>query len=81
MRPPRELRARDKVAGRMPRPLIPSLARASGHALCAALACAAFAARAADDDAVKIEIRSPHPGETVKNKTDMAPLAGLALAG
>jgi hypothetical protein len=33
------------------------------------------------EDAVKIEIRSPKPGETVKNKTDMAPMAGLAVAG
>jgi Mg-chelatase subunit ChlD len=36
-------------------------------------------ARAADP--VKIEIRSPKPGETVKNKTDMAPMSGLAIAG
>ena len=49
--------------------------------VCAALCvCAALGAHAAED-AVKIEIRSPKPGETVKNKTDMAPLAGLALAG
>ena len=33
------------------------------------------------EDAVKIEIRSPKPGETIKNKPDMAPLAGLAIAG
>ena len=41
----------------------------------------ALAARAADDDAVKIQIQTPRPGETLKNKTDMAPLAGLAIAG
>jgi von Willebrand factor type A domain-containing protein len=50
----------------------------------AALLCAP-AARAQDakGDAlpVKIEIRSPKPGETLHNKTDMAPLAGLAIAG
>jgi len=32
-------------------------------------------------DAVQIQIRTPHPGETIRNKTDMAPLAGLAIAG
>ena len=30
---------------------------------------------------MQIEIRSPRPGETIRNKTDMAPLAGLAIAG
>src|SRR5215471_2671458 len=35
----------------------------------------------ADEDAVKIQIQTPRPGETLKNKTDMAPLAGLAIAG
>ena len=41
----------------------------------------ALSASARADDAVKIEIRSPKPGETVKNKTDMAPMSGLAIAG
>ena len=41
----------------------------------------ALAAEVRADDAVKIEIRSPKPGETIKNKTDMAPLSGLAIAG
>jgi hypothetical protein len=51
------------------------------RALAALLACAAFAAHADDAGPVKIEIRSPKPGETLHNKTDMAPLAGLAIAG
>lgn len=38
-------------------------------------------AHAQDANAVQIEIRSPRPGETIRNKTDMAPLAGLAIAG
>ncbi|MFI5314637.1 MAG: VWA domain-containing protein [Myxococcota bacterium] len=58
-----------------------SLIRALGCGLAAALAVAAPAARAGDADGVKIEIRSPKPGETLHNKTDMAPLAGLAIAG
>ncbi len=41
----------------------------------------ALSASARADDPVKIEIRSPKPGETVKNKTDMAPMSGLAIAG
>jgi len=45
----------------------------------AALALPAFAPRA--EDTVKIEIRTPKPGETVKNKTDMARMTGLAIAG
>jgi len=56
--------------------------------VCAAAALAPFTARAQQDalpphDAlpVKIEIRTPKPGETLRNKTDMAPLAGLAIAG
>lgn len=36
---------------------------------------------AQDANGVQIEIRSPRPGETIRNKTDMAPLAGLAIAG
>src|SRR5262245_33810348 len=48
-------------------------------ALLALAALAALPARA--EDPVRIEIRSPKPGETVKNKTDMAPMAGLAVAG
>jgi hypothetical protein len=58
-------------------PLISSLARG----FTAVLACLALEARAGDSQAVKIEIRSPRPGETLRNKTDMAPLAGLAIAG
>jgi hypothetical protein len=42
---------------------------------------AAPLASAADPQAVRIDIRSPHPGETLRNKTDMAPLAGIAIAG
>jgi hypothetical protein len=38
-------------------------------------------ARAADAQNVRIDIRSPSPGETLRNKTDMAPLAGIAIAG
>jgi hypothetical protein len=38
-------------------------------------------ARAADAQSVRIDIRSPSPGETLRNKTDMAPLAGIAIAG
>lgn len=38
-------------------------------------------AHAQDANSVQIEIRSPRPGETIRNKTDMAPLAGLAIAG
>src|SRR5262245_11569876 len=49
--------------------------------LAAGFALTPFAARAQDAMPVKIEIRSPKPGETLKNKTDMAPLAGLAIAG
>jgi Mg-chelatase subunit ChlD len=48
------------------------------------LALGAPSARAGDArpaDAVQIQIRTPRPGETIKNKTDMAPLAGLAIAG
>ena len=30
---------------------------------------------------MRIDIRSPHPGETLRNKIDMAPLAGVAIAG
>lgn len=65
------------VAARMSKPL--TLTSLFARALAVALAFAAFGARA--DDAVKIEIRSPKPGETLRNKTDMAPLAGLAIAG
>jgi hypothetical protein len=50
-------------------------------AFSALLACAASAALAGDVEPVKIEIRSPKPGETLHNKTDMAPLSGLAIAG
>jgi len=38
-------------------------------------------AQAQDAMPVQIEIRSPRLGETIRNKTDMAPLAGLAIAG
>jgi hypothetical protein len=61
------------VAAHMIRPI------ALTASLAALLAWAALPARA--DDPVKIEIRSPKPGETLRNKTDMAPLAGLAIAG
>ena len=47
----------------------------------AALALLALETRAGDALPVKIEIRSPRPGETLRNKTDMAPLAGVAVAG
>lgn len=50
-----------------------------GLALGAPLLTGAGAARA--EDAVQIQIKTPRPGETLKNKTDMAPLAGLAIAG
>ena len=51
----------------------------SGALLAVAALVLAPVARA--EDTVKIEIRSPKPGETVQNKTDMAPMAGLAVAG
>jgi len=54
--------------------------RAAAALLLAPLAAAAALARA-DALGVRIDIRSPRPGETVHNKTDMAPLAGLAIAG
>jgi hypothetical protein len=38
-------------------------------------------ARAQDATGVRIDIRTPRPGETLRNKTDMAPLAGIAIAG
>ncbi len=52
------------------------------HRSLAAL-CLGLASPAAAEDAmpVQIQIRSPRPGETIQNKTDMAPLAGLAIAG
>ena len=52
-----------------------------GLALGAAFIHPARRAGAQDANAVQIEIRSPRPGETIRNKTDMAPLAGLATAG
>jgi von Willebrand factor type A domain len=51
------------------------------RALPAVCAFALLALPARADDPVKIEIHSPKPGETVKNKTDMAPMSGLAIAG
>jgi len=50
-------------------------------ALAAELVAPAPRALAQDANGVQIEIRSPRPGETIRNKTDMAPLAGLAIAG
>jgi Mg-chelatase subunit ChlD len=63
------------------------LAKLTRFACGVAAALVPFAASAQDaaprGDAlpVKIEIRTPKPGETLRNKTDMAPLAGLAIAG
>jgi Mg-chelatase subunit ChlD len=59
----------------------PLAASALGLALGAGCALLAAPAAAEDATAVRIEIRSPRPGETIQNKTDMAPLAGLAIAG
>jgi hypothetical protein len=59
----------------------PFAARSLGLALVAALLAPAPRALAQDANGVQIEIRSPRPGETIRNKTDMAPLAGLAIAG
>ena len=67
------------VAARMSRRL--TLDALPGRACAALLALAAPAALAGDAMPVKIEIRSPKPGETLHNKTDMAPLSGLAIAG
>src|ERR1700741_1559551 len=63
------------VAARMTRRITCYALRLGAVALCA---CASFA-RA--EDPVKIEIRSPKPGETLRGKIDMAPLTGLAIAG
>jgi len=60
---------------------VPSLPKRPLAALALGVALAAGGARAQDAAGVKIEIRSPRPGETIRNKTDMAPLAGLAIAG
>ncbi|MBM4336157.1 MAG: VWA domain-containing protein [Deltaproteobacteria bacterium] len=59
----------------------PLAALSVGLALFAAGLAYAPRANAQDANAVQIEIRSPLPGETIRNKTDMAPLAGLAIAG
>lgn len=59
----------------------PLAAPSVGLALFAAGLAFAPRAQAQDANAVQIEIRSPVPGETIRNKTDMAPLAGLAIAG
>ena len=60
----------------------PLAALAFGSALAAScVVLLAPRALAQDSTSVKIEIRSPRPGETIRNKTDMAPLAGLAIAG
>ncbi len=59
----------------------PSLALTLGLALGASFVALAPRSRAQDATPVQIEIRSPRPGETIRNKTDMAPLAGLAIAG
>lgn len=59
----------------------PLAALSVGLALFAAGLALAARAQAQDANAVQIEIRSPVPGETIRNKTDMAPLAGLAIAG
>ncbi len=59
----------------------PLAALSVGFALVAAGVPPAPRAQAQDANGVQIEIRSPRPGETIRNKTDMAPLAGLAIAG
>ena len=59
----------------------PLAAATLGLALAAELVAPAPRALAQDANGVQIEIRSPRPGETIRNKTDMAPLAGLAIAG
>lgn len=59
----------------------PLAALSVGLALAAAGVAPAPRAQAQDANGVQIEIRSPRPGETIRNKTDMAPLAGLAIAG
>ncbi|MEX2206205.1 MAG: vWA domain-containing protein [Myxococcota bacterium] len=59
----------------------PLAAKSLGLALAAALLAPAPRALAQDANGVQIEIRSPRPGELIRNKTDMAPLAGLAIAG
>jgi len=62
-------------------PRLIELYRWASCGVAAGLALFPFAAAAQDALPVKIEIRSPKPGETLKAKTDMAPLAGLAIAG
>ena len=57
------------------------LSAVQGRALAALLVLLPLAALGGDALPVKIEIRTPKPGETLHNKTDMAPLAGLAVAG
>jgi Mg-chelatase subunit ChlD len=59
----------------------PSAAFALGLAFAAPFLPARGLARAQDAGPVQIQIRTPRPGETIRNKTDMAPLAGLAIAG
>lgn len=59
----------------------PFAAKSLCLALGAALLAPAPRAFAQDANGVQIEIRAPRPGETIRNKTDMAPLAGLAIAG
>src|SRR5262249_34072090 len=78
---PIDVPPRDKVAALMqPTPRFNTLLIRS-LAVAAALPLFALPLGARAEEVVQIETPSPKPGETVKNKTDMAPIAGLAVAG